>query len=202
MEPTQQELPQDQSHAPTTPSKPPRLDKILIALFIISLVFVLITLITSITTHAANPVRIEFRNDNWNSNPVVFVVMRPEGGALMYNGSYLRPMTLQGDTWVATVRDINPPFTVMFANGYNFNADMYTITGDTAIINGEPHPITSPPIIIDLHGLYYRLDRLHDLLKETAHTITPTLVWQLGLQGFTAGIALVLVIAMIWSRLT
>ena len=51
-------------------------------------------------------------------------------------------------------------------------------------------------------SLYYKLSVIHDLIYEAAINIQTMQIWQIGLLSFTAGILTVLVIAVIWGRLS
>ena len=51
-------------------------------------------------------------------------------------------------------------------------------------------------------GLYYRLDKIYDLIYEVAEKLLTIQVWQVGLLSFSMGISLITIIAVIWGRLT
>jgi len=49
-------------------------------------------------------------------------------------------------------------------------------------------------------NLYEQFNRLHDLIHEVSERMLTLKYWQVGLTSFTAGITLVLIIAIVWGR--
>jgi len=66
----------------------------------------------------------------------------------------------------------------------------------------EPSNGYPPGCSYNLEGIYYRLDKLYDLMHVAVENIITLQFWQVGLLSFSAGVLVMLVVAVVWGRLS